>query len=80
MIFWNGKRLGWKRYDYDNGNIIQCRTTDGTSHCFYLDDFKKRIAEGTLKIDYNKRLLDLEDDLGSKTDAEKVDVVDELYY
>ena len=66
---------------YDNGNIIQCRTTDGTSHCFYLDDFKKRIAEGTLKIDYNKDYFDLDaDEFWDKTDAQKVDVAYDLVY
>ena len=66
---------------YDNGNIIQCRTTDGTSHCFYLDDFKKRIAEGILKIDYNKDYFDLDaDEFWDKTDAQKVDVAYDLVY
>ena len=66
---------------YDNGNIIQCRTTDGTSHCFYLDDFKKRIADGTLKIDYNKDYFDSDaDEFWDKTDAQKVDAAYDLIY
>ena len=66
---------------YDNGNIIQCRTTDGTSHCFYLDDFKKRIADGTLKIDYNKYYFDSDaDEFWDKTDAQKVDAAYDLIY
>lgn len=66
---------------YDNGNIIQCRTTDGTSHCFYIDDFKKRIADGTLKIDYNKDYFDSDaDEFWDKTDAQKVDAAYDLIY
>ena len=66
---------------YDNGNIIQCRTTDGTSHCFYLDDFKKRIEDGTLKIDYNKYYFDSDaDEFWDKTDAQKVDAAYDLIY
>ena len=66
---------------YDNGNIIQCRTTDGTSHCFYLDDFKKRIEDGTLKIDYNKDYFDSDaDEFWDKTDAQKVDAAYDLIY
>ncbi len=66
---------------YDNGSIIQCRTTDGTSHCFYRDDFKKRIADGTLKIDYNIDYFDSDDDeFWDKTDAQKVDAAYDLLY
>lgn len=66
---------------YDNGSIVQCRTIDGTSHCFYLDDFKKRVADGTLKIDYNKDYFDLDaDEFWGKTDAQKVDAAYDLLY
>lgn len=66
---------------YDNGDIIQCRTIDGTSHCFYRDDFKKRIADGTLKIDYNKDYFDSDaDEFWGKTDAQKVDAAYDLLY
>ncbi len=71
-------------YDNDNYNenaqIIRCEASDGTSHYFYLNDFKKLAADGTLKIDYNEEYLE-EDDFEGKTESGKVDsVADELYY
>ena len=66
-------------YDEDS-QIIRCESSDGTSHYFYRTDFKKMVADGTLKINYNTDFLE-EDDFESKTESEKLDtVVDELYY
>ena len=80
ILEWANDWDGSEAY-YDNGNIIQCRTTDGTSHCFYLDDFKKRIADGTLKIDYNKDYFDSDaGEFWGKTDAQKVDAAYERIY
>lgn len=66
-------------YDEDS-QVIRCESSDGTSHYFYRTDFKKMVADGTLKINYNTDFLE-EDDFESKTESEKLDtVVDELYY
>ena len=66
-------------YDEDS-QIIRCEFSDGTSHYFYRTDFKKMVADGTLKINYNTDFLE-EDDFESKTESEKLDTVaDELYY
>ena len=66
-------------YDEDS-QIIRCESSDGTSHYFYRTDFKKLVADGTLKINYNTDFLE-EDDFESKTESEKLDTVaDELYY
>ena len=66
-------------YDEDS-QIIRCESSDGTSHYFYRTDFKKMVADGTLKINYNTDFLE-EDDFESKTESEKLDTVaDELYY
>ena len=66
-------------YDEDS-QVIRCESSDGTSHYFYRTDFKKMVADGTLKINYNKDFLE-EDDFESKTESEKLDTVaDELYY
>lgn len=66
-------------YDEDS-QVIRCESSDGTSHYFYRTDFKKMVADGTLKINYNTDFLE-EDDFESKTDSEKLDTVaDELYY
>ena len=66
-------------YDEDS-QVIRCESSDGTSHYFYQTDFKKMVADGTLKINYNTDFLE-EDDFESKTESEKLDTVaDELYY
>ena len=66
-------------YDEDS-QVIRCESFDGTSHYFYRTDFKKMVADGTLKINYNTDFLE-EDDFESKTESEKLDTVaDELYY
>lgn len=66
-------------YDEDS-QVIRCESSDGTSHYFYRTDFKKIVADGTLKINYNTDFLE-EDDFESKTESEKLDTVaDELYY
>lgn len=66
-------------YDEDS-QVIRCESSDGTSHYFYRTDFKKMVADGTLKINYNADFLE-EDDFESKTESEKLDTVaDELYY
>lgn len=66
-------------YDEDS-QVIKCESSDGTSHYFYRTDFKKMVADGTLKINYNTDFLE-EDDFESKTESEKLDTVaDELYY
>lgn len=66
-------------YDEDS-QVIRCESSDGTSHYFYRTDFKKMVADGTLKINYNTDFLE-EDDFKSKTESEKLDTVaDELYY
>lgn len=66
-------------YDEDS-QVIRCEFSDGTSHYFYRTDFKKMVADGTLKINYNTDFLE-EDDFESKTESEKLDTVaDELYY
>ena len=66
-------------YDEDS-QVIRCESSDGTSHYFYRTDFKKMVADGTLKIHYNTDFLE-EDDFESKTESEKLDTVaDELYY
>ena len=66
-------------YDEDS-QVIRCESSDGTSHYFYWTDFKKMVADGTLKINYNTDFLE-EDDFESKTESEKLDTVaDELYY
>lgn len=66
-------------YDEDS-QVIRCESSDGTSHYFYRTDFKKMVADGTLKINYNTDFLE-EDDFESKTESEKLDTVaDELYY
>lgn len=66
-------------YDKDS-QVIRCESSDGTSHYFYRTDFKKMVADGTLKINYNTDFLE-EDDFESKTESEKLDTVaDELYY
>ena len=66
-------------YDEDS-QVIRGESSDGTSHYFYRTDFKKMVADGTLKINYNTDFLE-EDDFESKTESEKLDtVVDELYY
>lgn len=66
-------------YDEDS-QVIRCEASDGTSHYFYRTDFKKMVADGTLKINYNTDFLE-EDDFESKTESEKLDTVaDELYY
>lgn len=66
-------------YDEDS-QVIRCESYDGTSHYFYRTDFKKMVADGTLKINYNTDFLE-EDDFESKTESEKLDTVaDELYY
>lgn len=66
-------------YDKDL-QVIRCESSDGTSHYFYRTDFKKMVADGTLKINYNTDFLE-EDDFESKTESEKLDTVaDELYY
>lgn len=66
-------------YDEDS-QVIRCESSDGTSHYFYRTDFKKMVADGTLKINYNTNFLE-EDDFESKTESEKLDTVaDELYY
>lgn len=81
--------LGWGKdweanyyegvYDEDS-QVIRCESSDGTSHYFYRTDFKKMVADGTLKINYNTDFLE-EDDFESKTESEKLDTVaDELYY
>ena len=66
-------------YDEDS-QVIRCESSDGTSHYFYRTDFKKMVADGTLKINYNTDFLE-EDDFESKAESEKLDTVaDELYY
>ena len=66
-------------YDEDS-QVIRCESSDGTSHYFYRTDFKKMVADGTLKINYNTDFLE-EDDFESKTESEKLDTVaNELYY
>ena len=66
-------------YDEDS-QVIRCESSDGTSHYFYRTDFKKMVADGTLKINYNTDFLE-EDDFESKTESEHLDTVaDELYY
>ena len=66
-------------YDEDS-QVIRCESSDGTSHYFYRTDFKKMVADRTLKINYNTDFLE-EDDFESKTESEKLDTVaDELYY
>lgn len=66
-------------YDEDS-QVVRCESSDGTSHYFYRTDFKKMVADGTLKINYNTDFLE-EDDFESKTESEKLDTVaDELYY
>ena len=66
-------------YDEDS-QVIRCESSDGTSHYFYRTDFKKMVADGTLKINYNTDFLE-EDDFELKTESEKLDTVaDELYY
>lgn len=66
-------------YDEDS-QVIRCESSDGTSHYFYRTDFKKMVADGTLKINYNTDFLE-EDGFESKTESEKLDTVaDELYY
>lgn len=66
-------------YDEDS-QVIRCESSDGTSHYFYRTDFKKMVADGILKINYNTDFLE-EDDFESKTESEKLDTVaDELYY
>ena len=66
-------------YDEDS-QVIRCESSDRTSHYFYRTDFKKMVADGTLKINYNTDFLE-EDDFESKTESEKLDTVaDELYY
>ena len=66
-------------YDEDS-QVIRCESSDGPSHYFYRTDFKKMVADGTLKINYNTDFLE-EDDFESKTESEKLDTVaDELYY
>ena len=66
-------------YDEDS-QVIRCESSDGTSHYFYRTDFKKMVADGTLKINYNTDFLE-EDDFESKTESEKLDTVaDEFYY
>ena len=66
-------------YDEDS-QVIRCESSDGISHYFYRTDFKKMVADGTLKINYNTDFLE-EDDFESKTESEKLDTVaDELYY
>lgn len=66
-------------YDEDS-QVIRCESSDGTSHYFYRTDFKKMVADGTLKINYNTDFLE-EDDFESKTESAKLDTVaDELYY
>ena len=66
-------------YDEDS-QVIRCESSDGTSHYFYRTDFKKMVADETLKINYNTDFLE-EDDFESKTESEKLDTVaDELYY
>lgn len=66
-------------YDEDS-QVIRCESSDGTSHYFYRTDFKKMVADGTLKINYNTDFLE-EDDFESKTESEKLDTVaDKLYY
>mgnify|MGYP000585762482 FL=1 len=84
MIFWSGEK-DWEAnyyegvYDEDS-QVIRCESSDGTSHYFYRTDFKKMVADGTLKINYNTDFLE-EDDFESKTESEKLDTVaDELYY
>ena len=84
MIFWSGEKTGRQTiyegvYDEDS-QVIRCESSDGTSHYFYRTDFKKMVADGTLKINYNTDFLE-EDDFESKTESEKLDTVaDELYY
>lgn len=64
----------------EDSQVIRCESSDGTSHYFYRTDFKKMVADGTLKINYNTDFLE-EDDFESKTESEKLDTVaDELYY
>ena len=66
-------------YDEDS-QVIRCESSDGISHYFYRTDFKKMVADGTLKINYNTDFLE-KDDFESKTESEKLDTVaDELYY
>lgn len=66
-------------YDEDS-QVIRCESSDGISHYFYRTDFKKMVADGTLKINYNTDFLE-EDDFELKTESEKLDTVaDELYY
>ena len=66
-------------YDEDS-QVIRCESSAGPSHYFYRTDFKKMVADGTLKINYNTDFLE-EDDFESKTESEKLDTVaDELYY
>lgn len=60
-------------YDEDS-QVIRCESSDGTSHYFYRTDFKKMVADGTLKINYNTDFLE-EDDFESKTESEKLDTV-----
>ena len=46
----------------DIGQFIQCKTSDGSSHYFNLNDFKKLVTDGLLKVNYDQDIMEEYDD------------------
>ena len=69
----------------DIGQFIQCKTSDGSSHYFNLNDFKKLVTDGLLKVNYDQDIMEEYDDsyetkFAEKTENQKIDAAIELGY
>ena len=69
----------------DIGQFIQCKTSDGSSHYFNLNDFKKLVTDGLLKVNYDQDIMEEYDDsyetkFAEKTEKQKIDAAIELGY
>ena len=69
----------------DIGMFIQCKASDDSSHYFSLNDFKKLVTDGTLKVNYDQDIIEeyegsYETEFAEKTENQKIDAAIELGY
>ena len=69
----------------NTGQFIQCKASDGSSHYFALNDFKKLATDGTLKVNYDQDIMEeydasYETKFAEKTENQKIDAAIELGY
>ena len=84
---WEGVSSISYEYSWDTDPLIRCDANDGSSTYFYWSDFREQIADGRLKIDFNRDFWIIDDlengksDFSRLTDAAKIkEIWEEMSY